>query len=231
MSAVPVLIIADSRGRYLEHYIENTFIHLNAKIIWKGGLSLHNTFSFAREAVLLYRPNLIYVLTGLCDLTYLRSIEPRQVALRYESIQGTVYSYMTKVDLVHSQLYSLRRLTGVDPMIVFPTQTGMDMGVYSGFPDDLVHPHQHVLDNALVLINKHITTMNRSMRITTPFLASQIHSRCRGKVRNMYSKLPDGCHLSPFLRQIWATKLYENSLINFQKYDTYVLTNHVVSGI
>lgn len=69
------------------------------------------------------------------------------------------------------------------------------------------------------------------MRISTPFLSAPVHVRCRGKVRNIYSKLSDGCHLTPALREAWATKLYENSLINLQKYDSYALTNHVVAGL
>lgn len=46
---------------------------------------------------------------------------------------------MTKVDLVYSQIYSLRNQIGVGPMIIFPTQTGMDIARYSDFPDKLIN--------------------------------------------------------------------------------------------
>lgn len=52
MADRPILIIADSRGRGLEDYVNRTFVHLDAIVIWKGGLTLYNTYNFAREAIL-----------------------------------------------------------------------------------------------------------------------------------------------------------------------------------
>lgn len=217
----------DSRGRDIAYYIDKAFVHLDAVLIWKGGLTLLDSFNFAREAIQHYKPKLIYVLTGICDLTVLRSHNPRLVLLRYPSTQATVDSYMARLDFVHSQIYSFMSNQGVCPMIVFPTQTGLDMGRYSNYPEDLVHPHQRSLNHALEMINRNVVHQNNSMHISTPFLASPVHTRCRGRTRHMYGKLSDGCHLTPALRETWATKLYENSLINNQKYDSYALVNHM----
>lgn len=230
MADKPILIIMDSRGRDIDYYIDKAFVHLDAVLIWRGGLSLFETYNFAHETILYYEPKLIYVLTGICDLTELRSYDPRLVLLRYVTPQAAVYSYMAKLDLVHSQIYSLMNGRGVCPMIIFPTQTGMDMGRYSNYPDDLVHPHQRILNQALVTINRNVDRQNNSMNISTPFLASPVHTRCRGRVRHIYGKLSDGCHLTPVLRETWASKLYENSLLNTQKYDSYVLANHMYAG-
>lgn len=215
----------------MDYHLDRAFACLDVVHVWQGGLTLSNTYTFAREAILHYKPRLIYILTGICDLTEIRSWEPRQVALRYESTQGSVFSYMSRVDLVHSQIYSLKESIGGPPMIIFPTLTGMDMAKYSYFPEDLVHPHQNQLNHVVSTINKQIVTQNNSMHISTPFLSSPVHVRCRGRVRNIYSKLSDGCHLTPRLREVWATKLYENSLANLQKYDLYALTNYVVAGL
>lgn len=189
-----------------------------------------HTFDFAREAMHFYKPKLIYVLTGICDLTEIRSYEPRLVLLRYASTEATVDSYMARLDYVHSQIYSFMNDMAVCPMIIFPTITGMDMGRYSNYPEDLVHPHQRILNRALELINRNVVHQNNSMHISTPFLASPVHTRCRGRVRHMYGKLSDGCHLTPSLRETWATKIYENSLLNSQKYDSYAIANHMYAG-
>lgn len=230
MADKPILIIMDSRGRDIAYYIDKAFVHLDAVLIWKGGLSLLDTFDFARETICYYKPKLIYVLTGICDLTVLRSYEPRLVLLRYVSTQATVDSYMTRLDHVHSQIYSFMNDKGMNPMIIFPTQTGMDLGRYSGYPEELVHPHQRKLNQALEIINRNVVHQNNSMHISTPFLASPVHTRCRGRVRHMYGKLSDGCHLTATLRDTWATKLYENSLLNTQKYDSYTMVNHMYAG-
>lgn len=118
----------------MDFYIDKAFVHLDAVHIWKGGLSLIDTLNFACETILHYQPKLIYVLTTICDLTELRSFEPRLVLLRYVSVQAAVYSYMSRLDYVHSQIYSLMSEQGMSPMIIFPTQTGMDMGRYSNYP-------------------------------------------------------------------------------------------------
>lgn len=220
----------DSRGRDIAYHIDKAFVHLDAVLIWRGGLSLLDTFDFAHQTIDYYEPKLIYVLTGICDLTILRSHNPRLVLLRYPSIQATVDSYMTRLDYVHSQIFSFTKDKGGCPMIIFPTQTGLDMGRYSNYPEDLVHPHQVRFNHALEIINRNVVHQNNAMHISTPFLASPVHTRCRGRVRHMYGKLSDGCHLTPVLSETWATKLYENSLLNNQKYDSYELVNHMYAG-
>lgn len=230
MADRPILVICDSRGRTLEPEILETFVHLDVEVAWQPGLTLLGTFQFARERILSLKPKIIFILTGICDITQVYSHNPRLVLLRNTTSEETVYSYMQKVDFVHSQIFSMKRLLGHGPMIVFPTQTGIDMGKYSHYPEDLIHPHQATLNKAINTINRNITIQNSSMRVFTPFLASSVHTRCRGKVRTVYSKLADGCHLTENLSKEWAIKLYENSLRNASRYDQYNLTNHLYAG-
>lgn len=230
MADSPVLTVCDSRGRTLEPFIKEIFFHLEVKVIWEPGLSLMNTFYAAQDSILKYRPKLIHILTGICDVTMLLAHNPRQVVLQNLTTAETVYSYMQKIDTVHSQIFSMKATLGYGPMIIFPTLTGVDMARYSSFPANLSHPQQRVLDEAIVIINRNITTQNASMRILTPFLACPVHTRCRGRVRTMYNKLSDGCHLSTELSRRWATKIYENSLLNTSRYDHYNLANHLYGG-
>lgn len=158
MADKPILVVCDSRGRTLEPEILATFVHLDVKVIWQPGLSLLATFQFAKEHILNLKPKIVFILTGVCDITQVYSHDPRLVLLRNTTIQETVYSYMQKVDFVHSQIFSLKRKLGHGPMIVFPTQTGVDMGRYSHYPDDRIHPQQRVLDDSISIINRNYYT-------------------------------------------------------------------------
>lgn len=227
MADSPVLIVCDSRGRTLEPILKEVFVHLDVVVIWESGLTLMNTFKAAEYSILKHHPKLIYILTGICDITMLLAHNPRQVVLRNLTIAETVYSYIQKVDFVHSQIFSMKASLGYGPMVIFPTQTGVDMARYSSFPGNLYHPQQRTLNEAIATINRTITTQNASMNVLTPFLACPVHTRCRGRVRTMYSKLSDGCHLTTELSRLWASKIYENSLLNADRFDHYNLTNHL----
>lgn len=173
---------------------------------------------------------MIHVLTGVCDVTEIRSYNPRLILLRNPTVTATVYSYITRADLLHSMIFSLKSVLGYDPMIIFPTQVAVDLSRYNHFPHDLIHPHQAILNHAIMDNNRYIVTQNNRMHITTPFLAGPIHTRCRGRPRHMYAKLLDGCHPSPQICRIWAEKLYENSLVNAHKYDSYYLANQMINN-
>lgn len=209
-----ILIIGDSRARHMSSFLSREFIHLDYELIWKSGLTLSNTFNYAKSTIMELKPKLIYVLPGVCDITEIRSYNPRLILLRNPTVMATVYSYVSRVDLLHSMIYSLKPVLHHDPMIIFPTQVGIDLTRYNLFPHDLIHPHQVVLNRAIMDINRYIVGQNNRMHITTPFLAGPIHTRCRGRPRHMYAKLHDGCHPSSQICRVWAEKLYENSLIN-----------------
>lgn len=230
MADRPVVIVADSRGRHLGDYLADQFVHLDYKLIWQPGLRLINVFNLIRNSILEVKPKLIYILCGICDVTEINSHEPRLVLLRNPSTVSTVYSYITKLDLLHSQLFSLKHDIGHAPMIIYPTQVGMDLSTYSEHPHELIFYHQRILNQSITEINRHIITQNNRMRITTPFLAAPIHMRCRGRYRHVYSKLQDGLHPSPAICKIWADKLYENSLLNANKHDNFEFINQVYWG-
>lgn len=60
-------------------------------------------------------------------------------------------------------------------MIVFGTLTGMDMGIYNGYPSELKSPEQVPLNNTVMAINRANLELNNSMHIKTPLLASEVH--------------------------------------------------------
>lgn len=222
---IKILIIADSRGRRLGHELDRTFEYVDFKFIWRSGLTLRSVTDFAADTILEYKPHMIYVLVGICDVTYLISRNPPSVALRYPSVQATVSYYMHGIDRAHQGIYSLHNLVGHQIMVIFPTLTGMDIRRYNAYPRDLISPQQVTLNQAVININRLITAMNRSMGIFTPFLATPVHPRCRRRYRFAYDRLVDGCHPSDHLCYLWANKLFANALRNVDKYTTFSLIN------
>lgn len=185
MADSKILAIGDSRAKHLSGYLDREFIHLDYELIWQSGLTFSNTHNFAKSKILEIKPKLIHVLPGVCDLTEIRSYNPRLVLLRNPTVTATVYSYITRADLLHSMIFSLRSALGYDPMIIYRTQVGVDLSRYNHFPHELIHPHQAVLNHAILDINRYIVTQNNRMHITTPFLAGPIHTRCRGRPRHV----------------------------------------------
>lgn len=64
-----ILIIGDSRARHMPDFLSREFIHLDYELIWQSGLTLSNTFNFAKSTIMELKPKLIYVLPGVCDLS------------------------------------------------------------------------------------------------------------------------------------------------------------------
>lgn len=225
MADRPILIVADSRGHFLGEHLHAKFIHLNYQLVWRNGLSLSQTPQQIIPIIRTTRPKIIILINGICDITYIKTREPWTVALRSRSVTNIVHEYMNRLDYVHSQIYQMSDELGFKPMIIFSTLTGMDMKVYNRYPDNLRSPEQPILDTAVNAINRHIKALNRSMQIATPLLASEVHRRCRGRYRLAGGKLRDGCHPSTELCERWADRLYENALINANRYDNYQLVN------
>lgn len=227
MSNYPVLIVADSRGRLLERELQYELYDINYQLIWVKGLRLVNTSETIFNAVLRYRPKLIYLLNGVCDITYVRSRQPWSIALRHPDAHTTTTEYITAADQLLSELYSLSSRVGHHIMVIFSTQTGVDLSYYNGYPRELVSPEQGIMNQSIAMINRRIFAMNWSMGIITPYLSSAVHMRCRGKLRFAPNKLADGCHPTRQLCKEWALKLRRNILANLNGYDRYSLMNNM----
>lgn len=227
MSDKPIIIVSDSRGRLLDHELNTALHDFNFYHFWQGGLKLENSFNFVRQHIIDIKPKLIYYLNGICDVTYVRTRNPWSVAMRNISPFVTCDNYMLALDQLHANTFALSEQTGHFLMVIFSSQTGLDIGKYNGYPRELISPEQKPLNKAIYLINHRISQINRSMSVVTPFLSAASHQRCRGKYRFSSDKLWDGCHPTPELCRSWASKLRDNILINFTKYDHYALINQM----
>lgn len=227
MRPVQVFIIADSRGRSLKHELDQFFGDITYRLYWKSGLKLTETFDHVAPIIRCIKPKLIYLINGICDITYIRTREPWAVAMRQPDIDATVYNYMSAIDLVHSQLFSMHYQLGYKPMILFPTLTGIDITAYNKYPEDLISPEQKLLDRAIQIINRNIIRLHKSMSLYLPILASAVHMRCRKRYQMAKSKLVDGCHPSTELANTWARRLQRNASLNLEEFDRYLLVNQM----
>lgn len=222
----PILIVADSRGRHLRPWLNREFRNDDFNLMWRGGLRIDQAADFAYEAIIDTRPQIIYILCGVCDLTRLTSRNPNHVVLRYNTVQDLVYHYMCSIDSAISRIFALHPLVGHYIMVVFPTLTGMDLSRYNRYPPGLFSPQQYILNVAVLRINRAITALNYAMHISTPFLATAVHPRRRQHNRFVYARLYDGCHLSYRLNSYWARRLYLNAMTNLARYNAFNSRNH-----
>lgn len=227
MAGYRILIVADSQGRLLDSALSSILSDYNYLLVWRKGLRLCQTMDFISHTVKKFKPHLVYLLQGICDITMIRHSFPRTIAMRHPSPEITTYNFMSLVDQLHAQIYSLSDEIGHPIMIICSSQTGMDLGMYNGLPDGLTYPDQPFLDKAILMINKQISILNKSMSIITPFLSSAVHMRCRGRYRTAYNKLSDGCHPTLQLCRVWAHKLLHNLEHNIGLYDRYALINQM----
>lgn len=227
MRPVQVFIIADSRGRLLKNELDKYFGDISNRLYWKSGLKLTETFDHIAPIVRNIRPKLIYLINGICDVTYIRTREPWTIAMRQPNVDNTVYNYMSAMDLAHSQLFSLHEQLGYKPMVLFSTLTGVDFTTYNNYPEDLISPEQALLNRAVQVINRNIIRLHKSMSLYPPILASAVHMRCRKRYRMAKSKLVDGCHPSLELANTWARRLHRNAVLNLEELDRYTLINQM----
>lgn len=104
MADCPVLIIADSRGRYLDAALKSKFVHLKYRLIWRGGLKFSEVPAFANHVIMSEKRKLVYIICGICKITCIKFKEPWTVAMRDISVDNSVYNYMVNLDNLHAQL-------------------------------------------------------------------------------------------------------------------------------
>lgn len=227
MSDRSVFVVADSRGRFFLRELHLAFTDIKVDLYWKKGLKLSETFVNTAPIVLNTRPKIIYIMNGICDLTYIKHREPWTAALLTRNSDLLVAEYMYAIDQVHSQFFGLDTQLGYKPMILFPTQTGINFDKYNNYPENLHSPEQPILDEAITIINRNLIGMHRATSVLPPILASAVHMRCRGKYRMAWNKLYDGCHPTTDLLQTWAQRLHYNAQLNLDQFDKYTLINEM----
>ena len=150
-----------------------------------------------------------YWLVYICDIT-IRDKKTKITTLRSTDSHTTLQN----VDILAKSL--LACIEDICPSLktVLCPIIGIDLNRYNHQQGDYtlfgnVHPQQKLLNDVVVEINRLVTSINERNRVVTPWLAREVHHRCKGRYRHYYQKLADGCHLTDDLRVTWSQLLIE----------------------
>lgn len=138
MSDRPILFVSDSRGRLVDNELIFQCSDLNYYHFWCKGLRLENSFEVVCPLIIDLQPKLVYYLNGICDITQIKTREPWSVGMRNISPSMTCENFMMIVDQLFANTFALSDIIGHYIMVIFSSQTGIDIGKYNGYPIELI---------------------------------------------------------------------------------------------
>lgn len=202
-----VLIVGDSRLRFLESELKNTSLNINFTVIMLPGARMSNIKTSAVTKLSQSdRYHLTLIIGGINDMSPLAHLPTRHTLPRFGSTDELISHTM---ETIRSSIQAIR-LVSSSPVIM-STIPGMDLVKYSPEYTDLLRPLQRIFNNAVVQINNQIRGINRLANLSTINLAYPVH-RCkggRGRYATQYSFLFDGLHPSEDLLNIWVHSIFD----------------------
>ena len=161
-------------------------------------------------------PDLVLILNGICDVLVKNKVTHKYFIMK-ETTDDLVKYYK-------DQLKRGRELLEIffdESKWIFNPLTGADIADYNNpnrkhmSKEELVVYHsnkvpdeyQHVLDEAVILINGEVGKLNKLNQTITPYTASFVHRHYSGSYHHSYQHTSDGCHLSPEAKVYWAKQI------------------------
>ena len=184
----PITLITDSRGMYLENYFPNHLLRY-VDIRYFPGMTLRELSTNLPRWRFLRQTRKVYIMLGINDCTVLeRATHTVRLVTPYASgIFVRLKTVLAEIETIFKRDFPTVRIT-------FCPLYGLDVGRYNKSP--LPYRYQDSLDQAIILINSHISRTNARNRSRTPFLCNVIH-RLRPKHHiyiHLYERLIDGLH-------------------------------------
>lgn len=201
-----VLIVGDSRLRYIESELNNTSLNVRFTVKMIPGARMASIKTSAKS--ILAHTNsyhLTLIIGGINDMSRLAYLPTKHALPRFGNTDELVTRTM---DAIRSSIEDIRSVS-TSPVIM-STIAGMDFAKYSPDYADLLCPLQQNFNKAVVQINNQIRGINRLADLTTVNLAYPVH-RCngRGRYATQYLLLHDGLHPSEDLLNIWVHSIIE----------------------
>lgn len=208
------LVIADSRGRGLQQLISPRGSDACCVLVHSGAGSELAVLRSLR-AIDNVKPDLIILMTGICDLTW-RHSRTGLTQLRSTEVDECVSRVLGAIRAALDLLATPAR------RISIATLTGLDLADYNHKPRrnmsdseyehyckhvKIAHPHQGILNDTIVEVNRQIIALNKAASMPTTWLAGRVHSCFKNKYRHFYKHLIDGCHPSGGTRDFWAAQV------------------------
>lgn len=210
------VIIADSRGSGLQQLLFNMGCR-DLRILTHPGAGYELAALRSVETIKVVKPDLILVLTGICDLTR-RDFRTKVTQLRHptimENVEHVINSAKSSLDLLKSlgdHRISFSTITGIDLADYNnPTRKYMTDSEYREYclESKITHPQQDTLNLSILEINRRITALNRANSTPTVWLGGVVHSHSKRKTYHYYIRLMDGCHADEHTKTEWASQIH-----------------------
>lgn len=202
-----VLIVGDSRLRYLESELNNTSLNVRFTVLMLPGTGMAKikTSATAKLSHSNYY-HLTLIIGGINDMSRLAHFPTRHALPRFGNTDELINHTM---ESIRSSIQAIR-LVASSPVIM-SMLAGMDLAKYSPEYADLLRPLQKSFNNAVVQVNNQIRGINRLVELSTINLAYPVH-RCKGgkgRYATQYSFLYDGLHPSEDLLNIWVHAIFD----------------------
>lgn len=225
------VLLATSRGRKLDiksSWSTRIFIKGGAKVdrLMSEGASILRDLPHDRDS-----PTFVYMIAGLPDTTHIArdSFFMNGRTRRYEEVvfletPEQALSRMEKI--IDNASFTIKSL---DAIPVFATITPISIAHWNNIrlsqhkTSHLKYFHsyptmQDNLEQALILINKKIHSINSENAVITPKLSKEIFYKRKGVWRARYGKLTDGVHPNDKLAKTWSQIVKDIMRQNEQKF-------------
>lgn len=190
------IVIADSRGRNLDVWIENEEILVS----FKPGAKLMDVALSALEIIPIHKPDVILLMAGINDLTILNKYT-RKVRLISNSSSSMVSFMIEQINRVKSIILG----SFPDVKVAVGGIIGISLNAYNRLPG--TSRLQPIIDEAIIGINAYIHQMNSDSGLPHPRLTTKVHIWKRGIRKTKYERLHDGLHPSELILKAWARQL------------------------
>lgn len=224
-----ILIIGDSRVRYLGNQLNSTSLNLLFEVVCLPGAKIEDLVLKAR-ALLSYevKYDLIILAGGINNITKLNHHPCKHASPRYSRSDKTVEGIMSRFYIGVDRIQNL-----VQVPLVIATIPGIDLIKYSPQVWFKLLPFQPLIDSSIIEINRQIRGLNRQRGMATLNLAYPVH-RCvgrGGKYYAHYAFLWDGLHTSYLLISRWASEIIgfcARNIRGIQHVQTWIPDNSVL---
>lgn len=205
MSLYKVLVVGDSRVRFLQEQLNNTTLNLEFVVFVLPGANFQRIVLKTMVEISMDTDyQLIILIGGINNLTRLHFNPARHIRPRYRNMNSMVYNV---TNYMRNGVAQIRQITTTP--VVIGSLVGVRLLSYSACRRRELLYQQPLIDGAIVRINCLIRGINRLNDIQTLDLLSHVH-RCMGhggRYSTRYIHLHDGLHPGQRLLEIWASKI------------------------
>lgn len=159
------IVIADSRGRHLDVYVE----HDDIRVSFQSGAKLVNLAFKALEIINQHSPDILLIMAGINNTT-----QRNRFTGRVSLISNNAPSIVSHLIQQLNQAKSIILASYPEVKVVFGGIIGIHISIYNR--RRAVSPLQPVVDDAMTFINAYIRQMNEDSGAPHPRLTAKVHT-------------------------------------------------------